>query len=136
MSKGLESSRKPTNFAKTTNFVGRVRGLKVFIGDFAYECDFMILDDTTSIIEEDMGELVLGKPFVDTTGLTYNVDKRTVKFELRNETVTFLMPPKIELDTQGEYINTDAISPIVLENFKDSGREYYMDSIMLGPEYN
>ncbi|GJR27510.1 hypothetical protein Tco_1103742 [Tanacetum coccineum] len=40
------------------NFVGRVRSLKIFIGSFAYECDFMILEDTTSIIDHVPGEKV------------------------------------------------------------------------------
>ncbi|GJQ95881.1 DNA-directed DNA polymerase [Tanacetum coccineum] len=34
MSKGLESRHKPSNPSKNNNFVGRVRGLKVFVGNF------------------------------------------------------------------------------------------------------
>nr|GEX23430.1 protein kinase-like domain, concanavalin A-like lectin/glucanase domain protein [Tanacetum cinerariifolium] len=37
MNKGLESRQKPSNSSKNNNFVGRVRGLKVFIGNLTYE---------------------------------------------------------------------------------------------------
>ncbi|GJX07737.1 hypothetical protein Tco_0195669 [Tanacetum coccineum] len=54
MSNILEPRRKPPNPKKSRNFVGRVRGLKVFIGNFTYECDFMMLEDTTSVIDHDL----------------------------------------------------------------------------------
>nr|GEU96027.1 protein kinase-like domain, concanavalin A-like lectin/glucanase domain protein [Tanacetum cinerariifolium] len=56
MSIRLEPRRKPSNPKKIFNFVGRVRGLKVFIGNFTYKCDFMVLEDTTSVIDHDLGE--------------------------------------------------------------------------------
>ncbi|GKA66632.1 uncharacterized mitochondrial protein-like protein [Tanacetum coccineum] len=34
---------------------GRIRGLEVFIRNFTYECDFMVLEDTTSVIYHDLG---------------------------------------------------------------------------------
>ncbi|GJU02687.1 MAK10-like protein [Tanacetum coccineum] len=51
MSNRLEPRRKPSNPKKNFNFVGRVKGLRVFIGNFTYECDFMVLEDTTSVID-------------------------------------------------------------------------------------
>ncbi|GKE39088.1 hypothetical protein Tco_1462493 [Tanacetum coccineum] len=55
MTYGLRSRLKPSNPNKISNFVGRIRGLKVFIGSFTHECDFMILEDTTSIIDHHLG---------------------------------------------------------------------------------
>ncbi|GJS97392.1 protein kinase-like domain, concanavalin A-like lectin/glucanase domain protein [Tanacetum coccineum] len=81
MSKGLESRHKPSNPSKNNNFVGRVRGLKVFVGNFTYECNFMILEDTTSIIDHQLGEVVFGKPFLIETGLVYDQEEGTVVFE-------------------------------------------------------
>ncbi|GJV03395.1 MAK10-like protein [Tanacetum coccineum] len=69
MTYGLISRQKPSNPNKISNFIGRTRGLKVFIGSFTYECDFMILEDTTSIIDHYLGEMVFGRPFIDETGL-------------------------------------------------------------------
>ncbi|GJU37918.1 hypothetical protein Tco_1186272 [Tanacetum coccineum] len=53
----------------------RVKGLKVFVGNFTYECDFMVLEDTTSVIDHYLGSVVFGKPFVEATGLVYNKEE-------------------------------------------------------------
>ncbi|GJR77814.1 hypothetical protein Tco_0090179 [Tanacetum coccineum] len=55
MSKRLGPRRKPSNPGKIYNFMGRVKGLKVFVGNFTYECDFVVLEDTTSVIDHDLG---------------------------------------------------------------------------------
>ncbi|GJZ45466.1 protein kinase-like domain, concanavalin A-like lectin/glucanase domain protein [Tanacetum coccineum] len=75
MNKGLESRQKPSNLSKNNNFLGRVKGLKVFIGNFTYEYNFMILEDTTSIIDHHLGEVVFGKPFARNTSLVYDQKK-------------------------------------------------------------
>ncbi|GKE39155.1 hypothetical protein Tco_1462560 [Tanacetum coccineum] len=75
MSQGLELRKKPSNLNKNCNFIGRVRGLKVFIGNFTYECDFVMLEDTTSIIDHYLRGMVLGKPFVKEYGLVYDRDE-------------------------------------------------------------
>ncbi|GJS75409.1 protein kinase-like domain, concanavalin A-like lectin/glucanase domain protein [Tanacetum coccineum] len=85
MSKGLESRKKSSNPSKNNNFVGRVKGLKVFIGNFTYECNFMILKDTTSIIDHHLGEVVFGKPFARNTGLVYDQEEGTITFEKNDE---------------------------------------------------
>ncbi|GJV97815.1 hypothetical protein Tco_1549392 [Tanacetum coccineum] len=83
----LEPRRKPSNLEKICNFLGRVRGLKVFIGNFTYKCDFMMLEDTTSVIDHDLGSVVFGKPFSETTGLVYDVKEGTVLFEKDKEKI-------------------------------------------------
>ncbi|GKB89506.1 MAK10-like protein [Tanacetum coccineum] len=81
MTYGLESRVKPSNPNKISNFVGRVRSLKIFIGSFTYECDFMILEDTTSIIDRHLGEMAFGRPFIDEISLVYNKEKGTIMFK-------------------------------------------------------
>ncbi|GJR15263.1 protein kinase-like domain, concanavalin A-like lectin/glucanase domain protein [Tanacetum coccineum] len=76
-----ESMQKPSNLNKISNFVGRVRSLKFFIGSFTYECDFMILEDTTSIIDRHLGEMAFGRPFIDENGLVYNKEEGTIMFK-------------------------------------------------------
>ncbi|GJU90273.1 protein kinase-like domain, concanavalin A-like lectin/glucanase domain protein [Tanacetum coccineum] len=136
MSQGLESRKKPSNPEKICNFVGRVRGLKVFVGNFTYECDFVVLEDTTSFIDHYLRGMVLGKPFVKKSGLVYNKNKGTVMFEKDNEKITFKMPHKMErfkhIDI--EDLKTDNIPPFVIEN-DDRDPTYYSDSLNLGPEY-
>nr|GEW90618.1 protein kinase-like domain, concanavalin A-like lectin/glucanase domain protein [Tanacetum cinerariifolium] len=77
MSNRLEPRRKPLNPKKNYNFVGRVKGLRVFVGNFTCECDFMVLEDTTSVIDHYFGSVVFGKPFVEATGLVYNKKEGT-----------------------------------------------------------
>nr|GEU92213.1 retrotransposon Orf1 [Tanacetum cinerariifolium] len=96
MNKGLESRQKPSNPSKNSNFVGRVKGLKVFVGNFTYECNFMILEDTTSIIDHHLGEVVFGKPSVRKTVLVYDLEEGRVTFKKDNEKITFKIPHKME----------------------------------------
>ncbi|GKC29727.1 protein kinase-like domain, concanavalin A-like lectin/glucanase domain protein [Tanacetum coccineum] len=137
MSKGLESRREPSNPSKNINFVGRVKGLKVFIGNFTYECNFMILKDTTSIIDHHLGEVVFGKPFARNTSLVYDQEEGTVTFEKDDEKITFKMPHKMEASSHIDFknINTDSIPPFVLRSNDDHGKIYYSDSLILRPEY-
>ncbi|GJT60135.1 protein kinase-like domain, concanavalin A-like lectin/glucanase domain protein [Tanacetum coccineum] len=100
MTYGLRSRHKPSNPDKISNFVGRVRSLKIFIGSFAYECDFMILEDTTSIIDRHLGEMAFGRPFIDETGLVYDRKDGTVMFKHDDEKITFKMPHTMEIFKQ------------------------------------
>nr|GEV90865.1 protein kinase-like domain, concanavalin A-like lectin/glucanase domain protein [Tanacetum cinerariifolium] len=88
MSQKLESRKIPSNLCKRSNFVGRVRGLKVFIGNFTYECGFMILEDTTSIIDHDLGDIAVGKPCIEETGLAYDKEEGTIVFRRNDEKIT------------------------------------------------
>ncbi|GJR55492.1 protein kinase-like domain, concanavalin A-like lectin/glucanase domain protein [Tanacetum coccineum] len=137
MINGLDLRQKPSNPSKNNNFVGRVRGLKVFIRNFTYECNFMILEDTTSIIDHHLGEVVIGKPFARKTGLVYDPEEGTVTFEKDNKKITFKMPHKMEAfnHMDSKDVNIDSIPPFVLENNDDRGKTYYSDSLTLGPEY-
>ncbi|GJZ45465.1 protein kinase-like domain, concanavalin A-like lectin/glucanase domain protein [Tanacetum coccineum] len=132
MIKGLESRQKPSNPSKNNNFVGRVKGLEVFIGNFTYECNFMILEDTTSIIDHHLGDVVFRKPFTRNTGLVYDQKKGMVTFEKHEEKITFIMPHKMIVFKD---INTDSIPPSVLKSNDDRGKTYYSNRLTLGPEY-
>ncbi|GJY96010.1 protein kinase-like domain, concanavalin A-like lectin/glucanase domain protein [Tanacetum coccineum] len=134
----LRSRRKPSNPDKISNFVGRVRRLKFFIGSFAYECDFMILEDTTSIIDRHLGEMVFGRPFIDETDLVYNKEEEgTVMFEQDDEKITFKMPHTIEIFKQTRLmgLSTDSIPPSTYEENFGHGRTYYYQSLLIGDKY-
>ncbi|GJW61529.1 hypothetical protein Tco_0110864 [Tanacetum coccineum] len=138
MSKRLRPRRKPSNPGKICNFVGRVKGLKVFVRNFSYECDFMVLKDTTSFIDHDLGSVIFGKPFVEATGLIYDREEGTITFEKDKEKIMFRMPHKMEMFKHIDFtdMNTHRIPPLVIEGDDDSSRKtYYSDSLDLGPEY-
>ncbi|GKC50399.1 hypothetical protein Tco_1073144 [Tanacetum coccineum] len=128
MTYGLRSRQKPSNPNKISNFIGRIRGLKVFIGSFAYECDFMIPEDTTIIIDHHLGEMVFGRPFIDETGLVYNEEEGTVMLEQDDEKITFKMPHTIEVFKQIKLmgLSTNSIPPFAT---------HYYQSLLIGDEY-
>ncbi|GKB58462.1 MAK10-like protein [Tanacetum coccineum] len=138
MSKRLGPRRKPSNPGKICNFVGRVKGLKVFVGNFTYECDFMVLEDTTSVIDHDLGSVIFGKPFVEATDLVFDREEGTIMFEKDKEKIMFRMPHKMEMFKHIDFtdMNTDRIPPFVIEGDDDSSRKtHYSDSLDLGPNY-
>ncbi|GJZ68893.1 MAK10-like protein [Tanacetum coccineum] len=138
MSKRLGPRRKPSNPRKICNFVGRVKGLKIFVGNFTYECDFMVLEDTTSVIDHDLGSVIFRKPFVEATGLVYYKEKGTITFEKDKEKIMFKMPHKMEMFKHIDFtdIKTDRIPPFAIESNDDSSEKtHYSDSLDLGSEY-
>ncbi|GJR97469.1 hypothetical protein Tco_0269643 [Tanacetum coccineum] len=119
------------------NLGGRIRGLKVFIGSFAYECDFMILEDTTSIIDHHLGEMGFGRPFIDETGLVYNEEEGTVTFKQDDEKIMFKMPHTMKTFKQTRLmgLSTNSIpSSAYKENFSH-GRTHYYQSLLIRDEY-
>ncbi|GJZ55099.1 hypothetical protein Tco_0610292 [Tanacetum coccineum] len=115
---------------------GRIRGLKIFIGSFAYKCDFMILEDTTSIIDHHLGEMVFRRSFINETGLVYNEEEGTVMFKQDDEKITFKMPHTIEIFKQTKLmgLNTDSIPPSAYEENFSHGRTHYYQSLLIGDE--
>ncbi|GKE99656.1 hypothetical protein Tco_0023007, partial [Tanacetum coccineum] len=114
-----------------------VKSLKIFIGSFAYECDFMILEDTISIIDRCLREMVFGKPFIDKTGLVYNKEEGTVTFKQDNEKIKFKMPHTMEIFKQTIFMgaSTDSIPPLAYEEKFSSRRTHYYQSLLIGDEY-
>ncbi|GKA77466.1 MAK10-like protein [Tanacetum coccineum] len=125
MSNRLEPRRKPSNPKKIFNFIGRVKGLKVFIGNFTYKCDFMVLEDTTSVIDHDLGSVIFGKPFIETTGLVYEMKEGTVVFKKDKENSVFKLPHKIKMNKDIDFTNikTDRIPPFVIKSDEDNSEK-------------
>ncbi|GJY28069.1 protein kinase-like domain, concanavalin A-like lectin/glucanase domain protein [Tanacetum coccineum] len=137
MTYGLRSWQKPSKPDEISNFVGRVKRIKVFIGSFAYECDFMILEDTSSIIDRHLEEMVFGKPFIDETDLVYNEEEGTVMFKQGDEKITFKMPYTMEVFKQTWLmgLSTDSIPPSAHEENFGHRRMHYYQSLLIGDEY-
>ncbi|GJW52506.1 hypothetical protein Tco_0096591 [Tanacetum coccineum] len=134
----LDPWRKLSNPNKNFNFIGRVRGLKVFVGNFTYKCDFIVLEDTTSVIDHYLGSMVFGKPFVEATGLVYNKEEGTLVFEKDKEKIVFKMPHRMNMFKHIDFtdISTDRIPPFLIKSDDDNcEKTHYSDSLDLGPEY-
>ncbi|GKD52900.1 hypothetical protein Tco_1286287 [Tanacetum coccineum] len=122
MIKRLGPRRKPSNPGKICNFVGRVKGLKFFVRNFNYECDFMVLEDTTSVTDHDLGSVIFRKPFVEATGLVYDKEEGTITFEKDKEKIVFKMPHKMKMFKHIDFmdIKTDRIPPFAIESDDDN----------------
>nr|GEW30141.1 protein kinase-like domain, concanavalin A-like lectin/glucanase domain protein [Tanacetum cinerariifolium] len=138
MSNRLKPRRKPSNPKKNHNFVGRVKGLRVFVGNFTYECGFMVLENMTSVIDHYLGSVVFEKPFMEATGLVYNKEKGTVVFERDKEKIIFKMPHKIDMFKHVDFSDrgADSTPPFVIESDDDNcEKTHYSDSLDQGTEY-
>ncbi|GKE69269.1 hypothetical protein Tco_1527341 [Tanacetum coccineum] len=128
-----------------SNFTGRMKGMHVFVGNFTYIVDFMIIEDISSIIDHRLSQVVLGKPFVEISNMTHDPPEGVVRFTNRNNEVANKMPHKIEqydwlLDLEKEHTKS-----VYHRNEEDKRRgvEYVMSKILgfykecleLGPAY-
>ncbi|GJT59514.1 retrotransposon ORF1 [Tanacetum coccineum] len=128
-----------------SNFTGRIKGMHVFIGNFTYIIDFMIVDDISLIVDPRLSQVVLGRPFIEISNMTHNPPEGVVRFINGIDEVAYKMPHKIEqydllLDLEKEHTKS-----VYLRNEEDKRRgvEYIMSKILgfykecleLGPEY-
>ncbi|GJS49255.1 MAK10-like protein [Tanacetum coccineum] len=103
----------------------------------AKECDLMILEDTTSIIDHHLGEMVFGRPFIEETSLVYSKEEGTVMFEQNDEKITFKFPHTMEIFRQTKLmgLSTDSIPPFAHEENFSHGRTHYYQSLTIKDEY-
>ncbi|GJZ81733.1 MAK10-like protein, partial [Tanacetum coccineum] len=79
-----------------SNFIGRIKGMHVFIGNFTYVVDFMIVEDISSIIDPRLSQVVLGRPFIEISNMTHDLPEGVVRFANGDDEVAYKMPHKIE----------------------------------------
>ncbi|GJU80000.1 hypothetical protein Tco_1282365 [Tanacetum coccineum] len=106
----LEPRKDPKSPSGISNFTGRVRGIPIFVGNFTYASDFMIVEDISSVIDPRMSPVVLGKSFVELSNMTYDLSSGVVKFINGIEEIAYKMPHKID-----QY---DSLSDMEKENTK------------------
>ncbi|GJW23057.1 putative reverse transcriptase domain-containing protein [Tanacetum coccineum] len=110
------------------NFTGRIKGMHVFVGNFTYVIDFMIVEDISSIIDPRLSQVVLGKPFLDISNMTHDppegvVREHTKSVYLRNEEdkrrgVEYVMSKML-----GFYKECLELGPKYLTGIADEGEE-------------
>ncbi|GJY81790.1 hypothetical protein Tco_0494541 [Tanacetum coccineum] len=136
--------RRNTN-GGISNFTRRIKRMHVFVGNFTYVVDFMIVEDISSIIDPRLSQVILGRPFVEISNMTHDPPEGVVRFVRGADEVAYKMPHKIEqydslLDLEKEHTKS-----VYLRNEEDKRRgvEYVMSKILgfykecleLGPEY-
>jgi hypothetical protein len=141
----LGPRRDPKYPEGVCNFFGRIKGLHVFVGDFTYITDFMVVEDLVNVIDCRLSHVVFSKPFVEKSKLEYDEINGTIRFANKTDRITYKMPnkmkefhfvPRFDLDKIGacEDIN---------EEDRNKGMGYvwekrnlfYKDCLALGPKY-
>nr|GEX94701.1 retrotransposon Orf1 [Tanacetum cinerariifolium] len=92
----LEPKEDPEGIRGISNFTGRIRRMHIFIGNFTYVLDFMIIEDISSIIDPRLSQVVLGKPFVKISNMTHDLSLGIVKFANGTDEIAYKIPQKIE----------------------------------------
>ncbi|GJV10850.1 MAK10-like protein [Tanacetum coccineum] len=128
-----------------SNFMGRIKGMHVFIGNFTYVIDFIIVEDISSILDPRLSQVVLGRPFIEISNMTHDPPKGVVRFIKGTDEVAYKMPHKIEQYDSLSDLEKEHTKSVYLRNEEDKRRgvEYVMSKILgfykecleLGPEY-
>ncbi|GKD91216.1 hypothetical protein Tco_1366723 [Tanacetum coccineum] len=120
MRKQLEPREDPEGFRGIRNFTGRIKGMHIFVGNFTYVSDFMIVEDISSIID----------PRLFMNGI---------------DEIAYKMPHKIEQYNSLSDLEKEHAKSVYFRNEEDKRRgvDYVMSKILgfykecleLGPEY-
>ncbi|GJV84853.1 hypothetical protein Tco_1524751 [Tanacetum coccineum] len=115
-----------------SNFIGRIKGMHVFVGNFTYVPDFIIVEDISSIIDPRLSQVVLGKPFVDVSNMTHDPPKGVVKFINGTDEIAYKIPHKIEQYKSLSNLEKEHTKLVYLRNEEDKRRgvEYVMSKIL------
>ncbi|GJX69797.1 hypothetical protein Tco_0305524 [Tanacetum coccineum] len=117
--KQFQARRNPFEPYKFCNFVGRARNMHMFVGSFIYVTIFVILEELGDVIDVRLGEVVLGKPFVQASKLTYDETLGLIRFSQRDDEVMFRMPQRTKV--------LDLVSPLE----KDKFEAFFVDSLKI-----
>ncbi|GJR92054.1 hypothetical protein Tco_0216065 [Tanacetum coccineum] len=128
-----------------SNFTGRIKGMHVFIENFTYVVDFMIIEDISSIIDPRLSQVVLRRPFIKISNMTHDLPEGVVRFANGDDEVAYKMPHKIEQYNLLSNLEKEHTKSAYLRNEEDKRRGvdyvmskilgFYMECLELGPEY-
>ncbi|GJZ66604.1 hypothetical protein Tco_0623300 [Tanacetum coccineum] len=141
----LEPKEDPKGIRGICNFIGRFKGMHIFVGNFTYVSGFMIVEDISSIIDTRLSQVVLGKPFVKISNMTYDLSLSVVRFMIGIDEIAYKMPHKIEQYNSLSDLEKEHIKSVYFRNKEDKRRgvvyviskilRFYKECLELGPEY-
>ncbi|GJT59889.1 retrovirus-related pol polyprotein from transposon TNT 1-94 [Tanacetum coccineum] len=114
------------------NLTGRIKGMHVFVGNFTYVIEFMIVENISSITDPRMSQVVLEKPFVEISNMTYDPPEGVVRFTNGTDEITYKIPYKIEQYNSLSDLEREHTKSVYLKNEEDKRRgvEYVMSKIL------
>ncbi|GJT51023.1 hypothetical protein Tco_0977180 [Tanacetum coccineum] len=107
-----------------SNFTGRIKGMHVFVGNFTYVIDFMILEDISSIVDARLSQVVLRKPFVEISNMTHDPSLWVVMFTDEINEIAYKMPHKIEQYDSLSDLEKEHTKLVYLRNEDDKRRKW------------
>nr|GEW40981.1 retrotransposon Orf1 [Tanacetum cinerariifolium] len=96
--------------------------MHVFVGNFTYIIDFMIIKDISSIIDPGLSQVMLGKPFVKTSNMTHDPQEGVVRFNNGDDEVAYKMPHNIEQYNSLSTLEKEHAQSFYLRNEEDKRR--------------
>ncbi|GJU62540.1 hypothetical protein Tco_1244375 [Tanacetum coccineum] len=84
--------------------------------------DFMIVEDISSIIDPRQSQVVLGKPFVEVSNMTYDSSIRVVKFTIGDNEIAYKIPHKIEQYNSLSDLEKEHTKSVYFRNEEDKRR--------------
>ncbi|GKB57610.1 hypothetical protein Tco_0913796 [Tanacetum coccineum] len=128
------------------NFVEIGKDMHVFVGNMSHVMDFTILENVEANFDPSLSQVVFGRPFVETTKLILDKEKRSITFMDGIKEVTFKTP---YIDSEIEDLaseGNDLMSSRVILSDDDFRRGcesqldlediFYKDIDKLGLDYN
>jgi hypothetical protein len=125
--------------------VGRVRGLPVYVGNFTYFINFVVLEDVSPAVDINLSNVVLGKQFVEVSRMTYDPTLGLVRIRDDDKEITYQMPQKIEQYQSLTCLEKEFKQSVYYKSDEDKrkGVDYvmrkilgfYKECLQLGPEY-
>ncbi|GJQ98440.1 hypothetical protein Tco_0009579 [Tanacetum coccineum] len=145
MRKQLKPKEDLEGIRGISNFIGRIRGMHIFVGNYTYVSDFMIVEDISLIIDPRLSQVVLGKPFVEISNMSHDLSLGIVRFANGIDEIAYKMPHKIEQFNSLTDLEKENTKSVYFRNKEDKRRgvEYMMNKILgfykecldLRPEY-
>jgi hypothetical protein len=71
------------------NFVRRVKGLHVFVVNFTYVTDFVIVEDIRQVIYGCLSQVVFGNPFVEASKMNHDLSLGIVRFKDETDEIAY-----------------------------------------------
>ncbi|GKA27900.1 hypothetical protein Tco_0714068 [Tanacetum coccineum] len=115
-----------------SNLTRRIKGMHVFLRNFTYVIDFMIVKDISSIIDPRLSQVVLGRPFIEISNMTHDPPEGVVRFINGTDEVAYKIPHKIEQYDSLSDLEKEHTKSVNLRNKEDKRRgvEYVMSKIL------
>ncbi|GKD80236.1 hypothetical protein Tco_1342857, partial [Tanacetum coccineum] len=119
--------------------------MHIFVGSFTYVLDFLIVKNISSVIDPSLSQVVLRKPFVEVSNMTYGSSLGIVKYTNGTDEFAYMMPCKIEQFKYLSNMKKEHKQSVYFRSEEDNRRgvDYVMNKILgfnkecldLEPEY-